>query len=133
MSWWRRLLIREPVKPPATAPFPEPPIRRQPRKRGVPPAEYEAALAAYRIAMRQDFAAIAAWKRARAMALGCTHFRWRAAGELSCEVGRGNDGRMFAYNKPGADGLPAEGHCTAKDWCRCRAEPVFADLERLLR
>lgn len=96
-----------------------------PKKRGKSPEQYAKELAAYRATMREHIAAIAAFRRERAVEAGIIHYRWVSAditGE--CKSAEKNDGKVFSYSETPEGGHVGEGYCTATDWCRCFAKPV---------
>ena len=64
------------VKAPPGRPGLTPPAA--PKKRGKKPEQYAAESAAYRLAMRSHFAAIAAFNRDRCIALGIKNYEWIA-------------------------------------------------------
>jgi hypothetical protein len=97
---------------------------KAPRKRGVDPYVYEQALADYRAAMRAFNAARAKSERERLALLPVDRFEWLSADPGGCEVAARNGGKKFKLATPPRDGYPAEGRCTAPDWCRCRMIPV---------
>jgi hypothetical protein len=96
-----------------------------PKKRGKTNVQYEAELAAYRKAMREHFAEIAAFNRNRSMALGITSYEWIAMDvHGTCDVAKRNGGRTFRYDTPPPEGHVCEGVCTSIDWCRCVSRPI---------
>ncbi len=96
-----------------------------PKKRGKTPDQYDAELAAYRLAMRKHFAAIAAFRRQRCVAAGITSYKWLALDvHGTCDVAKRNGGKIFSYDNPPKEGHPCEGQCGSPDWCRCSAKPV---------
>lgn len=112
------------VKPPPGRPGLIPPAK--PKKRGKTPEQWEADLAAYRLAMRKYFAEIAAFERERRVAFGITHYKWIALeAHGTCDVAKRNNGKIFAYGKPPPEGHVQEGQCNSPDWCRCLAEPII--------
>ncbi|MGA2795492.1 MAG: hypothetical protein ABSE69_18610 [Roseiarcus sp.] len=142
MSWFSRLKGKSPshpeeksglrsiptVKPPPGRPGLTPPAA--PKKRGKTPEQWAAALAAYHIAMRNHFAAIAAFERGRSIALGITSYKWVAVDvHGTCDVAKRNDGKVFSYDKPPKEGHVGEGQCNSPDWCRCIAKPVILGFD----
>lgn len=117
------------VKPPIGRPGLTPPAA--PKKRGKPPEQFAAELAAYRLAMRKHFAAIAAFERERRIALGITSYQWVAMDvHGTCDVAQRNGGKVFSHNMPPKEGHVGEGQCDSPDWCRCIAKsiiPAFDD------
>ena len=101
-----------------------------PRKRGVPPEEYAANLAAYQEEMREQFRATARFDRERREAIGIKRYIWRATGDGDdCDIARRNDGKTYSSGRPPKDGHPAEGRCNSEDWCRCYAEAVIPGVK----
>ena len=96
---------------------------KPPRKRGVPPEEYDANFEIYREEMRDQFRATARFERERREAIGFQKYKWRG-GEDGCDIGRRNEGKTFSSDKPPKDSHPGEGRCNSEDWCRCYAETV---------
>jgi len=96
-----------------------------PKKSGKSPEQWEAAQAAYRLAMRDHFRAIAAFNRKRCVALGISTYEWLAVDvHKTCEVARRNGGKVFSYDKPPPEGHVGEGECNSPDWCRFTARPI---------
>jgi len=93
-----------------------------PKKRGKPPEQYVAELAAYRLAMREYFVGIASFRRKNSVASGITHYIWLAMDVRgTCEVAKRYDGKKFAYDTPPPEGHVGESTCGSQDWCRCIA------------
>ena len=61
----------------------------------------------WRAAEREHFRALADYNARKNIALGITHFRWRwaKAAPFPCRVGQRNDGQIFAFERPPAEGL----------------------------
>jgi hypothetical protein len=111
-----------PGRPGITPPAP-------PKKRGKSPKQWNAELAAYRLAMREHFASVAAFNRKRAMGLEIASYRWVAVDvHGTCDVAKRNGGRVFLYAEPPLEGHVGEGQCNSPDWCRCFAEVVVPGI-----
>jgi len=104
MDWIKRLLRKKAnptwtlptVRAPEGRPMSPPPGR--PKKRGVPPAEYEEAMEIYRQGMRRHFAAIATFNRERRMKIGIVKYRWVSIPGTNCEncdIAKKNSGKVF--------------------------------------
>jgi hypothetical protein len=112
------------VKAPAGYPGLRPPAAPAKRKKTREQCEEE--VIAYRQSMRSHFAAIAAFNRKRAVALGIKSYVWVAVDvHGDCEVAKRNGGKIFSYTEAPAEGHVCEGQCTSKDWCRCIARAVI--------
>jgi hypothetical protein len=108
-----------PRRPGLTPPAP-------PKKRGKAPEQWNAELAAYRLAMREHVASIAAFNRERNIGLVITSYQWVAVDiHGTCDVAKRNGGRVFSYAEPPSDGHVGEGKCNSPDWCRCFAKSVI--------
>ena len=96
-----------------------------PKKQGKAPEQWESEMAAYRLAMRRHFAGIAAFERERRIALGIKSYQWKAVDvHGSCDIAKRNDGKVFPYDAPPAEGHVGEGECHSPDWCRCISRPI---------
>jgi hypothetical protein len=116
------------VKAPPGRPGLTPPAA--PKKRGKTPEQYAAESAAYRLAMRNHFAAIAAFNRERCVALGIKNYEWIAMDvHGTCDVARKNGGKVFSYTNPPPEGHVCEGLCNSPDWCRCIARSIVPGFD----
>ena len=105
-------------------------IPARPPRRGRTPEQRETDARDYKQTMRMQFAAQAAYERKRRVALGITHYRWRACDvHGKCDVAARNDGKVFSLTAPLPDGHPAEGRCNSPDWCRCTAAAVIPGFD----
>jgi hypothetical protein len=97
-----------------------------PTKRGKTSEKWESEMTAYRLAMRRHFAEIAAFNRECSMALGIKSYRWIAVDvHGSCDIAKRNDGKVFLYDAPPAEGHVCEGQCHSSDWCRCISRAII--------
>jgi hypothetical protein len=116
------------VKAPPGRPGLTPPAK--PKKRGKTPEQWEADLAAYRLAMRKHFAAIAAFDRERRIALGITSYKWLSMDvHGTCEVAKKYNRKVLSYDHPPEEGHPWEQKCGSPDWCRCIEIGVIPGFE----
>jgi len=137
MIWFWQRIAKKVQKPEQCIPAVKAPLGRpglipsaKPKKRGKTPEQWEAELAAYRLAMRKHFAEIAAFERERHIALGITHYKWVAVDvHGTCDVAKRNDGKVFAFSAPPQEGHVQEGQCNSPDWCRCFAKPIVQGFE----
>jgi hypothetical protein len=141
MSWFYRSGGKPPPKAGSHAPGRLPTVQTPPgypgltppsapKKRGKTAQQYGTELAAYRRAMREHFAAIAAFNRKRTMALGIESYEWIATDvHRTCDTARRNGGRSFSYANPPPEDHVCEGQCNSIDWCRCIARPIVAGFK----
>lgn len=97
----------------------------KPKKRGKPPEQYAAELAAYQREVRAYFAAMALAKREKFASLGIKKYEWLAVDVHGCcHVAAKNGGKVFSVTEAPPEGHVGEGECSSPDWCRCIASPV---------
>lgn len=92
-----------------------------------------AEFSAYRIARTETSRANAAFNQSRAMSVGSGQYRWHNSGDAAVRhshriyKGKPLQGRIFSWDEPPtlSDGM--RGHPGTFPFCRCFAEPVFAN------
>jgi hypothetical protein len=85
---------------------------------------YDRALAGYRRKVKTSNKNVAKFNRLRAVQLGISEYKWLAVPGASCDIGTGNDGKIFSYLNPGPDGHPREGRCSRREGCLCVAQSI---------